>query len=289
MPELPPWYAEAATLDETLSKVQLDPASWARHRLNADSRAAFDRDGYLIINDVLPPDAFQAAVQALDDLKALRHTQGLPPTSSVLDPVYSNSHSLWEEPAVVRMLSTPKLLPKVVDIMGWNVYLYHGHLTVNPPFSDGPATPSDADQKTLGFHQDSGRVNQELEVPDGAPVPRLSVKAAFYLSDLSERGRGQTWVIPGTHKIAAYGPRPQPRGGDGPDANQVSTFELSFEKCRDNGEFPLKTDDFLLNSPSVSGSPPVLSPCLSPPTRVCSSTGGCFMPPLPTGRLMSGR
>ena len=115
-----------------------------------------------IILDALPAVEFAAVSKALDDLRELRESQGLPPNKSVLDPVFSASHSLWEEPAVVRMLKAPKVLPKVVDIMGWNVYLYHGHLTVDPPFRDGPTVPPESEQNPFGYHQDSGRVNQEL-------------------------------------------------------------------------------------------------------------------------------
>ena len=66
-----------------------------------------------IILDALPADEAASVSKALDDLRELRESQGLPPNKSVLDPVYSASHSLWEEPAVVRMLKAPKVLPKV--------------------------------------------------------------------------------------------------------------------------------------------------------------------------------
>lgn len=214
VPELPSWYAQAETVDETVARVEMDAASWRAHRLSPQAREQFDRDGYLIIHDVLPQADFERCCAALDELRELRRSQGLPADKSVLDPVFSSSHTLWREEAVVRMLKAPKVLPKVTDIMGWNVYLYHGHLTVDPPFRDGPSVPAESEQSPFGFHRDSGRVNQELEVPSGTPVPRLSVKAAFYLSDLSEPGRGQTWVIPGTHKLGHDSPNPPARSGD---------------------------------------------------------------------------
>ncbi|MFT7692673.1 MAG: ectoine hydroxylase, partial [Candidatus Latescibacterota bacterium] len=51
-------------------------------------------------------------------------------------------------------------------------------------------------KKPLGFHQDSGRVNLELE---GDPRPRLSLKVAYWLSDISEPGRGNFYIVPGSH------------------------------------------------------------------------------------------
>eukprot|EP01052_Picozoa_sp_SAG31_P014136 SAG31_NODE_868_length_11355_cov_4.658582_10_plen_292_part_00 len=60
-----------------------------------------------------------------------------------------------------------------------------------------------ADGATLGFHQDAGRVNSEME-PLGPKQlqPRLSVKAAFYLNDVSLEN-APTWVVPGSHLLSA--------------------------------------------------------------------------------------
>jgi ectoine hydroxylase-related dioxygenase (phytanoyl-CoA dioxygenase family) len=51
-------------------------------------------------------------------------------------------------------------------------------------------------KKPLGFHQDSGRVNAEME---SHPRPRLSLKIAFWLSDVSQPGRGNFYIVPGSH------------------------------------------------------------------------------------------
>ena len=57
-------------------------------------------------------------------------------------------------------------------------------------------------------------------------MPRLSVKAAFYFSDLTERGRGQTWVIPGTHKLGADQPRPAAQNGESGTRQPVGAIPL---------------------------------------------------------------
>jgi ectoine hydroxylase len=63
-------------------------------------------------------------------------------------------------------------------------------MIVTPPSGQPP------DEKTFGWHQDSGRVNQEIECH---PRPRLSLKVAYFLSDISRPGRGNFWVVPGSH------------------------------------------------------------------------------------------
>eukprot|EP01043_Picozoa_sp_COSAG02_P010904 COSAG02_NODE_394_length_23152_cov_13.232204_7_plen_102_part_00 len=67
----------------------------------------------------------------------------------------------------------------------------HAHANRSPPHVPGDAIrdgqfrpvagesaerPPAGQEKTFAFHQDSGRVNKELETSDGI-VPRLSVKA----------------------------------------------------------------------------------------------------------------
>ena len=112
----------------------------------------------------------------MDGLRNQRQRQGAASERSLEDPLFTTHNSLSDEAAVVRMVATPAVLPKVSDILGWNIAVYHAHVAVNPPHQPPKALGA---HQILGFHRDSGRVNQELEVPPGCPVPRLSVKCAF--------------------------------------------------------------------------------------------------------------
>src|SRR5438477_6197968 len=97
-----------------------------------------------------------------------------------------------EDDMFLDLVDCPRVFPKVWGILGWNIYLYHGHLIVTPPRDpNGPK-----DKKRLGWHQDSGRVNLEMETH---PRPRLSLKVAYFLSDASQPGRGNFCIIPGSH------------------------------------------------------------------------------------------
>jgi ectoine hydroxylase-related dioxygenase (phytanoyl-CoA dioxygenase family) len=74
-------------------------------------------------------------------------------------------------------------------MLGWNVHIYHSHLDVHPPIR----VPKPF---RFEWHQDGGRQNREIE---SDPRPRLSVKLAYWLSDVSETGRGNLKVVPGSH------------------------------------------------------------------------------------------
>jgi ectoine hydroxylase len=70
-----------------------------------------------------------------------------------------------------------------------NIHVYHSHLDVHPQLR--------APQPfRFEWHQDGGRQNREIET---TPRPRLSVKLAYWLSDVSEPGRGNLKVVPGSH------------------------------------------------------------------------------------------
>ena len=48
------------------------------------------------------------------------------------------------------------------------------------------------------WHQDGGRQNREIET---SPRPRLSVKLAYWLSDVAEPRRGNLKLVPGSHLV----------------------------------------------------------------------------------------
>ena len=64
----------------------------------------------------------------------------------------------------------------------------------------------------MSWHRDSGRLNNELETD---PQPRISLKVAFFLTDTSQLGRANLYVIPGSHllnKLPVDGEK-RPKGG----------------------------------------------------------------------------
>lgn len=159
--------------------------SCLQNRLTPQEREQFEQDGYLVVKEALPLLQCAALTQIVDNIHAKRVQEGGSSTEALFYPNFIPDSPLFQE-----LLTHPKLLPKVWGILGWNIYLYHAHLIVTPNCGRGQ------DDKTFGWHQDSGRVNQEIECH---PRPRLSIKVAYFLSDASEEGRGNFWVIPGSH------------------------------------------------------------------------------------------
>jgi ectoine hydroxylase len=155
--------------------------------LTEDERRTFNETGLLTIEDALAPNHVAALTAATDRIFERRLADGHDPHKALFFPNF-----IPEDDLFLDLIDYPRILPKVWGILGWNIYLYHCHLIVTPPLA--PDTPRE--NKTFGWHQDSGRVNLEME---SHPRPRLSLKVAYFLSDTSEAGRGNFWVIPGSH------------------------------------------------------------------------------------------
>jgi ectoine hydroxylase len=107
------------------------------------------------------------------------------------------------------LLDHPAVFPLIWGELGWNIHLYHCHLDVTPPRTEPRRRPA------WGWHQDGGRQNLEL---DCDPRPRMSLKVAFWLSDVSVPGRGNMQIVPGSHERNTL-PRPDhPEFGFAPPA-----------------------------------------------------------------------
>lgn len=163
----------------------MDPSS-LQYRLSDEERQTFDEHGLLQIENALTPEHVEKLTAATDRIHE-RHLAG----GGASDQAMFLPNFIPEDPVFSNLVDYEPILPKVWGILGWNIYLYHGHLIVTPP------SGQDRGDKTFGWHQDSGRVNFDI---DTHPRPRLSIKVAYFLSDTSEEGRGNFWVVPGSHK-----------------------------------------------------------------------------------------
>ncbi len=159
--------------------------SCLEHRLSASERREFDEAGYLLLENALTPERVAELTAKADGIYEAQVARGHDAQTALFYPNF-----LPEDPAFVSLVDHPRVLPKVWGILGWNIYLYHAHLIVTPPCGRA------RDDQTFGFHQDSGRVNVEIE---SKPRPRLSLKVGYFLSDASEEGRGNFWIVPGSH------------------------------------------------------------------------------------------
>ncbi len=153
--------------------------------MSAESRAQFERDGFLVIRGALRPDEVEFYRDALDRVYAAQVAAGTIQAGAAMHQI--NAIANCRE--AIGLVDHPSTFPLVWSTLGWNIHIYHSHLDVHPKVT----APK---QRLFQWHQDGGRQNREIETD---PRPRLSVKLAYWLSDVSEPGRGNFTVVPGSH------------------------------------------------------------------------------------------
>lgn len=164
----------------------MDP-NCLEYRLTAQEREHFERQGYLVVPDALDREQVRRLVDIVDARHREELQRGLSPH---LPFVLSNFLPVSDE--FVELIDNPRIFPKVWAILGHNIYLYHAHLGVTPPLAGNPPPVNEQ----LRFHQDSGRVNFDVE---GEPRPRLSLKVAYFLQGDPAPGNANMYLIPGSH------------------------------------------------------------------------------------------
>ena len=170
------------------------PEGTADHRLTEHEREQFETDGYLAVPNALDAatvSRFRAIAQHAD---AAFHT-----TPEISRYAHLNQHDLvGRTPEYLELLDWPTTFPKVFGVLGWNIQLFHTQLVVTPPGHP------DAPMGGYAFHQDNNRMNLDFEAD--VVHPRVSVKVAYFLTDLPEAGGGNLCVVPGSHRTAAPDP-----------------------------------------------------------------------------------
>lgn len=157
------------------------------YRMTEEERAQFEQEGYLIVKNAIDEDLLGRLLEAADRVDAEeRATKGLES-----DALLSKFRVIVEDESLLELLDNPRTFPKLWDILGWNIQHYISHLIYYPSEPKGAS-----DLKPGGWHQDGGRPIHEME----RPHPRLSLKIAFWLSDIDTEDQGGIRIIPGSHK-----------------------------------------------------------------------------------------
>lgn len=163
-------------------------------------RARFERDGFVRIPGALTDAEVMRYRRAVDRVAAEHVSEGT---------MLHRLAFLGEDPSFVKLLDHRATLPLVRQVLGDNIHCYHCHLDVHP----GAETP----RAVWLWHQDGGVMNRDLET---SPRPRLSVKVAFFLSDVSIPGRGNLVVLPGSQRTDRMEP-PADGSNDLPGAQPI--------------------------------------------------------------------
>ncbi|GGI44295.1 hypothetical protein GCM10008018_06390 [Paenibacillus marchantiophytorum] len=150
----------------------------------------FNQDGYLILRNILSSEQVAHLNGAIDHILSEEK-------QSLAHNIY---HSVERHPAIASLIDEPTLLPLIVNLLGYNIQLHISHLTVREP------NPNDLKTETNSFinwHQDGP--SPHFPMINGL-TSMYYIKICYILSDMSEPDRGNTKIIPGSHRMPDYRP-----------------------------------------------------------------------------------
>jgi ectoine hydroxylase-related dioxygenase (phytanoyl-CoA dioxygenase family) len=159
--------------------------------LTPEQKNQFQTDGFLIVRNVLDKPTIDRLIAAGDRLIASDIQENRQKNNDGYD---SFRNVVAMDDAFVPLITQPKILPLVVQLMSPNLALLTSHLIYKYP--EKPGTPPT--RRDPGWHRDIANTPKDL---GEANIPLLDIKAAYYLTDLSEPKSGVTLFSPGTHHL----------------------------------------------------------------------------------------
>ena len=175
-----------------------DPAGRVRVERLSDSPPALRScpQYFIVENAITEAEGLHLRTLLHDMHRGLEARGSYSPEHDIREGVFSRNNSMQEDAGVMSLLTQPKVFPKIVDIMGSNIYNWHNFTPCTRPAVAGTRMPTleemQTTEKRFGWHRDGGFEGFFTE----RPTPRMTAKAVYYLSDVSEPGRGNTWIVP---------------------------------------------------------------------------------------------
>lgn len=179
-------------------------------RLTAAQKSFFEENGYLIVKGALNPEQIGYWTRVVDEMDAAHRA-----ARSLQNDVFVEiRNAVAKEPRLLELLDYPAAFPLVAELMGPAIQLNTSHVMVRPPQPAGTA----ATFKAIDWHRDGCA---EVAAVHGT-FPWIYTKIGYFLTDLTQPGRGNLRLIPGSHKRSDP-PARQPGAIDPDGAIEVLT------------------------------------------------------------------
>ena len=178
--------------------------------LSAEQRTSFDTDGFLRIPGVL--DLTETAALRETCLR-LREEDGRTPhgmrnddwrdhfdlptdqwQAACDDARWESNNVVARESVFLDLIDQPGILPLVAGLLSDNIFLMSSRAMIRDQV---PMSRAEFEAFPLDWHRDLGTSAIEL----AEPLPRMSVKAAYWLTALDGPGQGAMQVVPGSHRL----------------------------------------------------------------------------------------
>lgn len=185
----------------------------------ASERFFWENNGYLVLDRFLPEELLARLVETSERAileRRRKKEQEIPHTGMT----HLNGEStrifyiLDDDPLFLEMMTYPPLMPYVTTLLNAKPHHHASDLIVEHPQTG----------RGMGWHLD-GHDNGYRNL--GFPIPLLQLKVGYYLNDMTQPGRGNLCVIPGSHKTQ--------REPDAQDLQSTELFEGAIQVCAPAG------------------------------------------------------
>ena len=119
----------------------------------------FDEKGFVVLEEFLNQTEIDRLLQAIDEVgDRIRAEKGLGP-----DDPFAVRNALSHHEAFLDLIDHPRILPLVVDAIGWNIQVRTTHLDYRPPYPEdlkasitgvGKGEDHEAGYRNVGWHPD---------------------------------------------------------------------------------------------------------------------------------------
>jgi len=165
----------------------------------------FEEKGFIILENFLTPEETQRLSDAADEVvERIQKEKGLPPETQ-----FQIRNALAKHEAFLDLIDHPRMLPLVVDAIGWNIQIRTSHLDYRPPYPEGleagdvggaNGADAKAGYRNVAWHPDLSSPQIFLGPSLDGRLPFMEVKAFYTLFDMTESNCGNLWLVPGSYK-----------------------------------------------------------------------------------------
>ena len=165
----------------------------------------FDEMGFVVLEEFFNQTEIDRLLQAIDEVgDRIRAEKGLGP-----DDPFAVRNVLSHHEAFLDLIDHPRILPLVVDAIGWNIQVRTTHLDYRPPYPDdlkarisgvGRGDDHEAGYRNVGWHPDLASDSLFLGPSLDGRLPFMEIKVFYVLYDMTESNCGNLWLVPGSHR-----------------------------------------------------------------------------------------
>lgn len=166
--------------------------------LTAEQQRQFDEDGFFLVEDFLSESEINDLINVTNNFyNEACNSHNLGPH----DP-FQIRNMVAAHPLYRGLIDHPKILPLVVDTVGFNSQIRTSHVDIRPPMQ------AEFAQAELGaldsfFPWHSDGPNYGWPRVEGT-IPFMEIKVALYLTDLTAHNSGAICVVRGSHKESPW-------------------------------------------------------------------------------------